>query len=632
MVILKRLSKKEGIVLFFLIIILLPFINASVTTELNISKIPPTLVRPIPNQSWPMNSGLANAFNLDDYFESSVGSLLTYSYSLANNITLVVDSSNEVSFYSDIGFNGERNITFNADDEGLNTTSNRVFLFAGIDHEPPKWSSPIRSKNKIYQNDYVNFSVSWTDNIQLKKYFFSINQGSSWLDYPEAYFSGIQNNSVYRIQISAPGGNLVYWKFCAYDTSDNTNCTNEEIFNVTNLPALPSGGEGEGAEGDGEQGQEGASAAAAASPASEQNKKISNFSLDPLYFKVSLKQGAADTRLLKVANIGNSNLLIDLSVIGLEKFILLSKENLNLSFGETEKITVDFNSKKDTFPEQYFGKIILNSAAGNAEVPVILDVTLFDAVIDLKVDISDKHKSVIPGKTAYASVTISNLKDVSSDEFTLYTAIKDLYGNIYDSSQEKISLASAYSAEKNLTVPLNAQEGEYIFYARVSNDKISNIDSDIFQVGESFKLAAYLKSSFIFLFIIVLSSTALILVFKYRKEKAKEKLLTLYLMLNELKELIKQEKVDQAIDLYIRLKNSYGEPISKTALDKEKLKTEIKDLSKKLNSQIEESGEDIKDISKEAKETSSKLKVSSDKSKSSADFKEKDKNKQKDGK
>ncbi len=627
--ILKGLSKKNGIVLSFLIIIFLPLINASVTTELNISKTSPALLRSIPNQSWPINSGLANAFDLDDFFESSSGSLITYTYSSVNNMTIIIDSYNAVSFYSDPGFLGERNITFNANDDGLNTTSNEVFLFAGMDHESPKWNSPIRSKNKIYQNDYVNLTVFWTDNIALKKYLFSINQGSGWLNYPKVNFSGIQNNSVYRVQISAPGGGVVYWKFCANDTSDNTNCTDEQTFNVTGLPA--SGGGGEGGEGVGE-GQDGASAAASASSASQQNKKISNFSLDPFYFKVSLKQGATETRVLKITNIGNSNVIINLSVIGLEKFILLSKENLNLSFGETEKITIDLNSKKDTFPEQYFGKIILSSNAGNVGVPVVLDVTPFDVIVDLNVDILDKYKSVLPGKTVYANVSVSNLREISPDEFILYIAIKDLYGNIYDSSQEKISLASDYSTEKNLTIPSNTQEGDYIFYARVSNDKVSNIDSDIFQVGESFKLAAYLKSSFIFLFIIVLSSTFLILVFKYKKEKGKEKLLNLYLMLNELKELIKQEKVDQAIDLYIRLKNSYGEPVSKTALDKEKLKTEIKDLSKKLNSQIEESGENIKDISKEAKEATSKSKDFEDKASSkSKDFEEKAKSEQKEG-
>ena len=599
--ILKRLLKKEAIILFFLIIIFLPFINASVITELNISRIPPILLKTIPNQSWAINSGIANAFDLDEYFQSYDGlSLLSYTYSYVENVSIVIDSSNVVSFYSDLNFSGVRNVTFIADDEGLNSTSNKVFLFVGTDNEPPKWSSPARSKIKIYQNDYVNFSASWTDNFQLKKYMFSINQGSGWSDYPQVNFSGIQNTSLYRVQISAPGGSVVYWKFCANDTSDNTNCTDEQVFNVTSWPVPPGGGGGAG-EGAGEGGGEGAFAPGAAA-SSSQIKKISNFSLDPLYFKVSLKQGATETRILKITNIGNSNLLINLSVLGLEKFIRLSKENFELSFGETEKITIDFYSKNDTFPEQYFGKIILNSNAGSAGVPVVLDVTPFDVAIDIKVNISDKYKTIIPGKIIYANVTIYNLKDINTDKLTLYTAIKDLYGNIYDSSQEKISLISIYSAEKNLTVPLGAQEGEYIFYARVSNDKISNIDSDIFEVGQKFRLGSFLKSFFIFLFITVLSFLFLILLFKYKREKEREKLLNLYLMLNELKELIKQEKVDQAIELYIRIKNVYGEPVSRTALDKERLKAEINDLSKKLNSQIEESGENIKEISKEAKE------------------------------
>ena len=135
-------------------------------------------------------------------------------------------------------------------------------------------------------------------------------------------------------------------------------------------------------------------------------------------------------------------------------------------------------------------------------------------------------------------ITISFLKDVYPTNISLYFALKDFYGNIYNFGEEKFLINSPLKITRNLSMPETAKEGQYIFYARVSDDENIALDSDVFEVGVRFRVMAFLKSSFIFLLILFLCIIAVILMIIYRREREKERILGLYLMLNELKNLI----------------------------------------------------------------------------------------------
>ncbi|MCK4589631.1 MAG: FG-GAP repeat protein [Nanoarchaeota archaeon] len=89
---------------------------------------PPTLLSNIPDQSWLRNTNKTNAFDLDDYFVDPNGDSLTYTYTQPDNITIVVDGNNVVSFIPDINFSGTRYIIFYANDSTNVTASNNVTL------------------------------------------------------------------------------------------------------------------------------------------------------------------------------------------------------------------------------------------------------------------------------------------------------------------------------------------------------------------------------------------------------------------------------------------------------------------------------------------------------------------------
>jgi len=572
----------------------------NVPTKVNVPVYSPYLINDIPNQSWASNTNLTGAFNLNDYFESPSGKNLTYTYTLPENITVSISPGGNVSFYPDFGYNGTSIIRFNASDGNLSGESNLVYLKVEVDTESPKWSNLSYNPTKVYQNTYVNFNATWTDNLQLSKSIFSIYQGGKWKNYSKS-FSGVLNFSSERIEISASGGSTVSWYFCGYDTSNNVNCTTTKNFTVLNqqtssppgkttpLPSLTSQNP------------------FYARP-SQQTPQTKSFDVSENYFKISLKQGSSKTRVLKISNTGSSSISFNLSVSSLGNFTKFSTKNFSLAPGDSKTITIDFNAGKYASPGEYFGAITISSSSSNPtmEVPVIIDVNPYFLDFEISVTIPKSYKNVNPGKEISANISITNLKDTPNYQVKLYYAVKDFLGNIYNYSSSNLTLSRRLNIAESLKIPLDATLGNYLFYARVSLENASAIDSDTFQVGTAFNFDAIFKYGSIISAIFALTVLSMTLFFKYRREHEKKKLLNLYLMVSSLQKLIEKGNTESALNLFIRIKSAYGEKVSESAFEnKEKLKEEINALSEKLQKQVEKESSSKKNNAEDSEEKGS---------------------------
>jgi hypothetical protein len=89
---------------------------------------PPYLVEPIPNQTWLQDTSLS-PFNLDNYFDDYDNDPLTYTYTYPQNIIVLIDEDNSVTFVPRPNFYGYEDIIFFAWDPYLaNGSSNVVRL------------------------------------------------------------------------------------------------------------------------------------------------------------------------------------------------------------------------------------------------------------------------------------------------------------------------------------------------------------------------------------------------------------------------------------------------------------------------------------------------------------------------
>jgi hypothetical protein len=229
---------------------------------------------------------------------------------------------------------------------------------------------------------------------------------------------------------------------------------------------------------------------------------------------------------------------------------------------------------------------------------------------------------VKPGKNVKVNILLSNIKDLKEVNASMYYAIKDYSGMVYNFSEEEVDFFSTLNLERELQVPEISPEGKYLFYVRVSDDKNIAIDSVSFEVGNRFNFASFFKVGSILILVIVFAALLATFMVKYQRDKKKERLLELYIMLNKLKNLIKQDKQEEALKLFIKIKEIYHEPVSKEVFDdKEKLKKEISELynnftkdsrdsvkekavlpAANLNKEIQDNKKGLKDISPKEKE------------------------------
>jgi hypothetical protein len=273
--------------------------------------------------------------------------------------------------------------------------------------------------------------------------------------------------------------------------------------------------------------------------------------------------------------------------------------------GKSKEITIDFNAPERAIPGQYFGYIVVKSNKVKKSIPTVLDIQGIDLEFDLIINLSEGYELVKPGKNVKANITLFNLKDLKQVNASMYYAIKDYEGRVYNFYEEEVNFFSTLILERELQVPEITPEGKYLFYARVSDEKNIAIDSVDFEVGNRFNFSSFLKIGSILILLLIFAILLAAFMVKYSRDKKRERLLELYIMLNKLKNLIKQNKEEEALKLFIKIKDIYHEPVPKEVFDdKEKLKKEISSLydnftkdSKEVikNKDVSESKKGLKD-------------------------------------
>ena len=97
---------------------------------------------------------------------------------------------------------------------------------------PPRWQNPEINDSNVEQFDFVRFNATWTDNVNLSAYIFSINATGIWPNVSNFSFSGTANESNFTMQINASPNTVVGWTFYANDSFNNFNATDVQIFVV----------------------------------------------------------------------------------------------------------------------------------------------------------------------------------------------------------------------------------------------------------------------------------------------------------------------------------------------------------------------------------------------------------------
>lgn len=574
---------------FFLLVSVLlvsvSFLSAqNVSTSVSIPNSAPQLVTLIPNWTWGQNQNLVNAFSLHDYFVDNNGDNMTFSVTNYSQILVVINqSTGYVSFYPTLSFIGTEIVTFYAADDQGNTSSNLVYLNVGTDTEAPRWFD-LSNHSNVSQNDIVTFSVDWTDNVGLSSFTFSINQNGVWTNYSED-FSGTSNSSEYQITISGAPDSVIFWKFYAFDTSLNMNVTDTYNTTLASIPSTP----------------------APASPSRTSSSSSSfgggftsflqsvglvskpyDFIFDPTSLSVEALQGDTRSLFFNVVVTGTENLTFEASLNGLTDLVFLNNKEFSIDSGQSKEVLLELNVPRNHLPDQYFGTVrvtALENANLTKSFPIIVLVKEFDPLVDLNVVVDEGSSLVRPGDSVSFTVTASQENYEKDVEGTLYMAVKDVYGTVYDSKETQATVGALSSFSDSLFIAPESDEGQYIVYSRFEYENRSSLASDSFLVGYRFKFSSFLRISGTFFYIFLLALVFALLAYNYERKKKKERLLNLYLLLSQMKDKLRNNDLTGAADVYIRIKVLYGQKVpTDLVADKEFLKKELKRLSAVIES------------------------------------------------
>jgi hypothetical protein len=577
------LGQKRWLLLALVIIVI--FIRNSAgevpaQLEINYIDVAPQMVIPIPNQIWASNTNNTNAFDLDDFFIDDDENI-SYTASFVENISVDInDTTHEVSFYPEHDFSGIRTMFFTASDGQLSSTSNMVTLNVTPDTSPPKWSNPSLQPVNVTQNSIVTLAAMWKDNINLQRFMASVNQNGQWINQTDVEFSGIENDSQYSIQISAPGGQTVFWFITAFDSSGNQNSTSIQNFTVQALPLPPS-----------------SVPQTESTPQTPAEKAIAmqirhTFAIDPEKgFIIQMLKGDNKTISFKITNTGNIQSPFNIEINGLEGFnIQLSKNNFTLPAGSSAIISVAFNAKGPMLPDIYYGVIKIKSGDTIKSVPITIELNELYTVLGVNLTVT-KDQTILPGSLVSANIQLTNLKDIQPAGIYMYYAITDFNGNVLNSSTEQFELdTKAISFKKSLTLPINTDLGTYIFLTKAITNGSIVVGSDSFDVGENKSFAAVIIDNIWMLTIFITICAVIIMALIEYRNRRRMKLLNLYMMINELKSCIRENNYEEAIKVFVRIKGYYNEPIAASLLDnKKELVEEIKKFADKLDTQLEKS-------------------------------------------
>jgi len=246
--------------------------------------------------------------------------------------------------------------------------------------------------------------------------------------------------------------------------------------------------------------------------------------LDKDLIKVSLLQGETKRELIKIKNIGDKIIDLEINLDKIQDFLIfpggVSEYNLKLNPGEERSLQLIFNVNEDYKPGIYIGDIVIAGNNLKKKIPTIIEVESKKKIFDISLNI--KNKELYPGQYLIFDVMLFNLgEDKNRVDTQVELGIKDLDGNIINKKDARIAVETQASFTEEILAPSYLKANKYVLYAIVQFDGEIGTATEIFEVkSKEFIPGQY---SILILVILILIIIAVIEYLRYKKIKTKKK-------------------------------------------------------------------------------------------------------------
>ena len=457
------------------------------------------------NKTYRTNMSLPLNYSVSDRV-SSIDSIW-YNLDRGNNISLIGNTTFNTSegshtlylFANDTKsyLNNSESVTF-----FINTTNNPPTLIQNIPNLT--WNEDTSTTLNLtqYFNDSDNDDLTYTFT-SVNDIAITVNNAGIATFTPESNFFGTRNTTA--------------------TANDSIAATNSNLFYLTvndvAEPSAPGGSVGGGGGGGG--GTEGIV---------EEIEEIENFEVEPEILKVSLKQGETKRESIKIKNIGDEKLDININLESIKDFVLfpsgLSTQNFELQPGEEKTIQLVFSIEKDQIPDLYVKNLIITTDSKKKIVKTIIEVESLAPIFDVKVEIPQEFLEIAPGKDLLAQINIFNVKGIEAVDVHVIYTIKDMEGNIILEEDEYLAVETKTSLIKRLRIPSNLEEGNYVLYVKVEYDNTVGSTSALFSVSKRYVETPLKRWEFYTIIVLVIILIfGILFYFEYKKDKQLKRLI-----------------------------------------------------------------------------------------------------------
>jgi len=173
--------------------------------------------------------------------------------------------------------------------------------------------------------------------------------------------------------------------------------------------------------------------------------------------------------------------------------IRVSDIEFYLNPGEAKEVTFTFSASKDKTPDIYLEKAILVTDGLEKEILFYIEVESLGFLFDVDLEIPKDPTVYKPGDELISQVTFYNLGKAGETDVQIEYVIKDIKGNIIFGEKQNLIIGMSLSMTKTFKLPDTIEEGDYIFYIKVTYDSNTASASKWFTVKRTPAFLSSLK-------------------------------------------------------------------------------------------------------------------------------------------
>src|SRR4030042_5651505 len=164
--------------------------------------------------------------------------------------------------------------------------------------------------------------------------------------------------------------------------------------------------------------------------------------------------------------------------------IRISDKEFYLNPGEAKEVTFTFSADKNKIPEVYLERVIIITDDSQKEILFYIEVESLDFLFDVTLEIPKEPTIYQPGDELISQVTFYNIGKAGETDVQIEYVIKDIDGNILFGEKQILIIGTSLSMTKTFKLPDSIEEGNYLFYIKVTYDSRTASASKWFKVEE----------------------------------------------------------------------------------------------------------------------------------------------------